>query len=177
MTLGELTANLIKILPLCIVIVWACVLLLVDLFIPKERKAWIAVLAAIGLLVAMGFSIAQTGVDTEAFGGMLVVDGFSQFLTILVLGSGLIAIMLSFDYLTRLGIQRGEYYVLLMFSISGMMLMAMAADLIVIFLALELLSIPLYVLAGFARPRTDSEEAAIKYFLLGAYASGFVVYR
>jgi len=176
MTLGELTANLIKILPLCIVIVWACVLLLVDLFIPKERKTWTPVLAAIGLLVAMGFSIAQTGVDTEAFGGMLVVDGFSQFLTILVLGSGLVAIMLSFDYLTRLGIQRGEYYVLLMFSISGMMLMAMAADLIVIFLALELLSIPLYVLAGFARPRTDSEEAAIKYFLLGAFASGFVVY-
>ena len=176
MTLGELTANLIKILPLCIVIVWACVILLVDLFIPKERKAWTAILAAIGLLVAMGFSIAQTGVDTEAFGGMLVVDGFSQFLTILVLSTGLAAVMLSYDYLNRLGIQRGEYYVLLMFSISGIMLMAMAADLIVIFLALELLSIPLYVLAGFARPRTDSEEAAIKYFLLGAFASGFVVY-
>jgi NADH-quinone oxidoreductase subunit N len=63
-----------------------------------------------------------------------------------------------------------------MFSISGMMLMAMAADLIVIFLALELLSIPLYILAGFARPRSESEEAAIKYFLLGAFASGFVVY-
>ena len=176
MTLGELTANLIKILPLCIVIVWACVVLLVDLFIPKERKAWTAVMAAIGLLVAMGFSIAQSGVDTEAFGGMLRVDGFSQFLTILVLSTGLVAIMLSYDYLIRLGIQRGEYYVLLMFSISGIMLMAMAADLIVIFLALELLSIPLYVLAGFARPRTDSEEAAIKYFLLGAFASGFVVY-
>jgi NADH-quinone oxidoreductase subunit N len=176
MTLAELTANLVKILPLCIVILWASVLLLVDLFLPKDRKSWTAILASIGMLVAMGFSIAQTGVDTEAFGGMLSIDGFSQFLTILVLGSGLVAVMLSYDYLTRMGIQRGEYYVLLMFSISGMMLMAMAADLIVIFLALELLSIPLYVLAGFARPRTDSEEAAIKYFLLGAFASGFVVY-
>lgn len=176
MTLGDLTANLVEILPLCIVILWACVLLLVDLFIPKENKAWTAVLAALGMLVAIGFSIAESGVDSQAFGGMLSVDGFSRFLTILVLGSGLVAIMLSYDYLTRLGIQRGEYYVLLMFSISGMMLMAMAADLIVIFLALELLSIPLYVLAGFARPRTDSEEAAIKYFLLGAFASGFLVY-
>jgi len=176
MTLGDLTANLIKVLPLSIVILWACALLLVDLFIPKDRKPWIAALAAVGMLVAMGFSISQTGVDTEAFGGMLKVDGFSQFLTILVLGSGLVAVMLSYNYLTRLGIQRGEYYVLLMFSISGMMLMAMAADLIVIFLALELLSIPLYVLAGFARPRTDSEEAAVKYFLLGAFASGFLVY-
>jgi len=176
MTLEELTANLIKVLPLSIVILWACALLLADLFIPKDRKAWTAILAAIGMLVAIGFSIAQSGIDTEAFGGMLRVDGFSQFLTILVLGSGLVAVMLSYDYLTRLDIQRGEYYVLLMFSISGMMLMAMAADLIVIFLALELLSIPLYVLAGFARPKSDSEEAAIKYFLLGAFASGFLVY-
>jgi NADH-quinone oxidoreductase subunit N len=176
MTLGELTANLAKILPLVIVILWACVLLLVDLFIPKDRKVWTPILASIGMLVAIGFSIAQTGVDTEAFGGMIRVDGFSQFLTILVLGSGLVAVMLSYDYLNRLGIQRGEYYTLLMFSISGMMLMSMAADLIVIFLALELLSIPLYVLAGFARPRSDSEEAAIKYFLLGAFASGFLVY-
>jgi NADH-quinone oxidoreductase subunit N len=176
MTLGELTANLNLVLPLSIVIVWACALLLVDLFIKQDRKAWTAALAALGLLVAIGFSIAQTGIDTEAFGGMIKVDGFSQFLSILVLGSGLVAVMLSYDYLTRLGIQRGEYYVLLMFSISGMMLMAMAADLIVIFLALELLSIPLYVLAGFARPRTDSEESAIKYFLLGAFASGFLVY-
>jgi NADH-quinone oxidoreductase subunit N len=176
MTLGELTANLTNILPLVILIVWACGLLLVDLFIPKNRKAWTAILASLGMLVSMGFSIVQTGVETETFGGMIMVDGFSQFLTILVLGSGLVAVMLSFEYLTRLGIQRGEYYVLLMFSISGMMLMSMAADLIVIFLALELLSIPLYVLAGFARPRSDSEEAAIKYFLLGAFASGFLVY-
>ena len=176
MTLGELTANLAKILPLVIVVLWACALLLVDLFIPKDRKVWTPILASVGMLVAIGFSIAQTGVDTEAFGGMIRVDGFSQFLTILVLGSGLVAVMLSYDYLTRLGIQRGEYYTLLMFSISGMMLMSMAADLIVIFLALELLSIPLYVLAGFARPRSDSEEAAIKYFLLGAFASGFLVY-
>jgi len=176
MTLGDLSANLINILPLSIVVLWACVLLLVDLFIPKDNKAWTAVLAAVGMLVAMGLSIAQSGVDTQAFGGMLRIDGFSQFLTLLVLGSGLVAVMLSYDYLTRIGIQRGEYYILLMFSISGIMLMSMAADLIVVFLALELLSIPLYVLAGFARPRTDSEEAAIKYFLLGAFASGFLVY-
>jgi NADH-quinone oxidoreductase subunit N len=176
MTLAELAANLAKILPLVVVILWACVLLLVDLFVPKERKAWTAILAAVGMIVALGLSITQTGMNSEAFGGMIIVDGFAQFLTILVLGSGLVAVMLSYDYLTRLDIQRGEYYVLLMFSISGMILMALAADLIVIFLALELLSIPLYVLAGFARPQPASEEAAIKYFLLGAFASGFVVY-
>jgi len=73
-------------------------------------------------------------------------------------------------------IERGEYYALLLFSISGMMLMAYASDLIIVFLALELLSIPLYVLAGFARPRSESEESSLKYFLLGAFASGFVLY-
>jgi NADH-quinone oxidoreductase subunit N len=75
-----------------------------------------------------------------------------------------------------MGLERGEYYMLMLFSISGMLLMAQAADLIVTFLALELLSIPLYVLAAFARPRADSEEAGLKYFLLGAFATGFVVY-
>jgi NADH-quinone oxidoreductase subunit N len=75
-----------------------------------------------------------------------------------------------------MGLERGEYYTLLLFSVTGMMLMAQAADLIVVFLALELLSIPLYVLAAFARPRAESEEAGLKYFLLGAFATGFVVY-
>jgi NADH-quinone oxidoreductase subunit N len=75
-----------------------------------------------------------------------------------------------------MGLERGEYYTLLLFSVTGMMLMAQAADLIVVFLALELLSIPLYVLAAFARPKIESEEAGLKYFLLGAFATGFVVY-
>ena len=73
-------------------------------------------------------------------------------------------------------IQRGEFYSLLLFSVSGMMLMASAADLIMVFLALELLSIPLYILSGFAVPRSESEESALKYFLLGAFSSGFVLY-
>jgi len=75
-----------------------------------------------------------------------------------------------------MGLERGEYYTLLLFSVTGMMLMAQAADLIVVFLAWELLSIPLYVLAAFARPKAESEEAGLKYFLLGAFATGFVVY-
>jgi NADH-quinone oxidoreductase subunit N len=75
-----------------------------------------------------------------------------------------------------MGIERGEYYPLLLFTVSGMMLMSLAGDLIVVFVALELLSLPLYVLTGFARPKPESEEGAMKYFLLGAFASGFLVY-
>ena len=169
-------SDLRTILPTVLLVAWACVLLLVDLFIPKGRKGWTALLAAVGLAGALGVTLAQAGRELSAFGGMIVLDGFSSFLGALFLASGIGAIAIAYGYLKRMGLGRGEYYTLMLFSLSGMLLMAQAADLIVVFLALELLSIPLYVLAAFARPRTESEEAGIKYFLLGAFATGFVVY-
>lgn len=169
--------NLKVILPQVLLVLWACALLMIDLMIPKDRKMWTAILAALGLLMALGMTIAQIGQEASgAFGGMVIRDGFAVFLNALFLFSGLAAIAVAYDYLKRMGIERGEYYTLLLFSITGMMLMAQAGDLIIVFLALELLSIPLYILAGFARPRPDSEEAALKYFLLGAFAGGFLVY-
>ena len=107
---------------------------------------------------------------------MVTLDGFSTFTSALILISGLLGIALAYGYIKRMGIERGEYYTLMLFSITGMMLMTQASDLIIVFLALELLSIPLYVLAAFARPNLQSEEAGMKYFLLGAFATGFVVY-
>ena len=168
--------NLIAILPLAALIFWAVLVLLVDLWIPKGRKSITAILTTGGLALSLGLTLAQNGRTTMAFGGMVVVDGFAVFLNVIFLASGLAAVALAYDYLKRMDLERGEYYALLLFSISGMMLMAYASDLIIVFLALELLSIPLYVLAGFARPRTDSEESSLKYFLLGAFASGFVLY-
>ncbi|MBM3144697.1 MAG: NADH-quinone oxidoreductase subunit N [Chloroflexi bacterium] len=169
------TTDFLSILPITILVAWASMILLVDVFNHKQK--WLSpLLAAVGLAVALSFSIAQSGNSYAGFNGMVIVDGFTAFLDVLFCASGLAGIALAYDYNKRMGIDRGEYYVLLMFSISGMMLMSAAADLIVVFLALELLSIPLYVLAGFARPRLDSEEAALKYFLLGAFAGGFVVY-
>ena len=176
MSLNDLVLNLKVILPMAVVVLWACALLVVDLFIPQSRKGLTALLAALGLALALGLAVTQAGRQEAAFNGMVVVDGFSIFLNVLFLGSGLAGIALAYDYLKRTGIERGEYYTLLMFSISGMMLMSQASDLIVVFLALELLSIPLYILAGFARPKVDSEEAALKYFLLGAFSGSFVVY-
>jgi NADH-quinone oxidoreductase subunit N len=165
-----------SILPLVTLVAWACLLLLVDQFIPRGRKGWTALLAVIGLSLAMGLALAQAGDEITGFGGMVQLDGFSSFLSVLFLGSGLLAIAVAYGYLKRMGLERGEFYTLLLFSISGMVLMAHATDLIVIFLALELLSIPLYVLAAFARPKAESEESGLKYFLLGAFATGFVVY-
>lgn len=164
------------ILPFIILTVWACLLLLADLFIPKDRKGITAFLAALGLAVTLGFTISQIGREGSGFNGMVTFDGFSTFVNALILISGLLGIALAYGYIKRMGIDRGEYYTLLLFSVTGMMLMAQAADLIIVFLALELLSIPLYVLAAFARPNLQSEEAGVKYFLLGAFATGFVVY-
>jgi len=163
-------------LPFIILIVWACVLLLADLFIPKERKWLTAMLAAFGLALTLGFTLSQLGRENTGFNNMVVLDGFSVFVNALLLLTGLLGVALAYGYVKRMGIERGEYYTLMLFSISGMMLMAQAADLITVFLALELLSLPLYVLSAFARPKTDSEEAGLKYFLLGAYSSGFVLY-
>ena len=165
-----------SILPLTLLTIWACVLLLADLFIPKERKGITALLAALGLALTLGFTLAQIGDEGLGFNGMVVLDGFSIFVNALLLVSGLLGVALAYGYVKRMGIERGEYYTLMLFSITGMMLMAQAADLIVVFLALELLSIPLYVLAAFARPKVESEEAGLKYFLLGAFATGFIVY-
>jgi NADH-quinone oxidoreductase subunit N len=168
--------DLLPLLPFLIVAGWACALLLIDLFVPHNRKGITASLAAVGLVAALIPTTMHFGEESEVFYGMVVEDGFSSFLEILFLIVGLVGIALAYDYLNRRDIQRGEYYSLLLFSVSGMILMALAGDLIVIFLAIELLSIPLYVLSGFARPEEESEEAAMKYFLLGAFASSFVVY-
>ena len=164
------------ILPLTVLTVWACVLLLVDLLIPKDRKGITAFLSALGLALTLGFTLSQIGSEQSGFNGMVVLDGFSIFVNALLLVSGLLGIALAYGYVKRMGLERGEYYTLLLFSLTGMMLMAQATDLIVVFLALELLSIPLYILAAFARPKVQSEEAGLKYFLLGAFSAGFVVY-
>src|SRR5512134_2028693 len=170
--------DLITTFPLIFLTLWACALLLIDLSIPATRKGITPLLAALGLGLTLFFTYRQSQVGREimAFQDMVVLDGFAIFVNALLLVSGLLGIALAYNYVKRMGLERGEYYTLLLFSVTGIMLMAQAADLIVVFLALELLSIPLYVLAAFARPRAESEEAGLKYFLLGAFATGFVVY-
>jgi NADH-quinone oxidoreductase subunit N len=138
---------------------------------------WTAALAVIGLLISLGLVMAQMARgNLTAFGGMVSVDGFALFLQVVFLLSGVAGIALAYDYLKRMDIERGEFYTLILFSIGGMMSMSMVNDLIMVFLSLEWLSIPLYILAAFARPRLESEEAGLKYFLLGAYSGGFVMY-
>lgn len=163
-------------LPQIVLVTWACALLLITVFNRRAGNGLIPLLTTLGLVITGIFVLPQFGLEQEAFSGMYVVDGFSAFLSLLLILGGLLTVAVSYDYLRRMNLARGEYYALMLFSVSGMMLMASAADLIVVFLALELLSIPLYVLAAFARPEPRSEEAGLKYFLLGAFASGFLLY-
>ena len=143
------------ILPVMIVAGWAVLLLIADLWIPKDRKGITAVLTAVGLAIALGFVLAFSGSTVLGFNQMVVLDGFSSFMQVIFLVSGIAAVALAYDYIQRMNINNGEFYVLMMFSIAGMMLMSQAYNLLMVFLALELLSIPLYVLVGFARTKLE----------------------
>ena len=167
--------------PVIIVAGWGVLLMILDLFISEENRSWAPWLSAVGLAVALVQSWLLWGDSYGTFiptGGhpMLVVDNFATFLNITFLLTGLISILISVGYLRKHNLDRPEFYMLMLFSISGMMLMGMANDLILIFLALEVLSIPLYIMSGMAWPRTDSEESAMKYFLLGAFSSSILVF-
>lgn len=117
------------------------------------------------------------GLDTEGpriqLAEMVVVDGFALFVKMALCVFGLLSVWLSREYLVRERLEESEYYALIMFAVAGMMLMASAADLIVMFIALETFSIALYVMVGFRRGSLASQESAMKYFLLGAFSSAF----
>ena len=167
-------------LPFILVAGWGILLMVIDLFVSDERKKWATNLTIAGLLLALVVTVLQWnngGVTFVADGQpMVVLDNFAIFLNGTLLLAALLAIMISSNFLRDNGLERPEYYMLLLFSLSGMMLMGMSNDLILIFLALELLSIPLYIMSGFAWPRVDSEESAMKYFLLGAFSSAIFVF-
>jgi NADH-quinone oxidoreductase subunit N len=153
------------------------ILLLVDLFIPDDRKVVTARLAASILAVTFVLNlIVMRGEPDSAFNDMFVADRFTGFVNLIVLIVGMLSILIGHDYQMRTNIRAGEVYSLMLFSISGMMLMGSANDLIVVFIALELLSIPLYVLSAIRPKDIKAEESGIKYFIMGAFASAFFVY-
>ncbi len=171
--------NLITILPELIVGLTAILVILLDLVIDRDQRDYMAYVGVLGLA---GAALADCLIWNKgdhaltAFNGSIVEDGFTLFTNLVFLLVGVLVLLLSPDYLRRERINLSEYYVLVLAAICGMMLMGAASSLMTIFLALELFSICLYVLAGFARARERSQEAALKYFLLSAFASGFLLY-
>ncbi len=168
--------NFAAIMPQSIVIFTALVVLVAELISPPGRRRHLAYLSLFGVFVAAVASVIVWDGRAPAFQKMAVADGYALFLNVVFLVTAALSLLLSAHYLEREGIDQGEYYALLLFATAGMMIMGAATDLMTVFLGLEILSIPLYVLAGFNREKQESGEAALKYFLLGAFASGFLLY-
>ncbi len=166
--------------PILVLVLTAMVALVLDLLPSGGKKAHVALFCLFGVACAMGLAALFHGAVGEgrqyAFADAVVLDGFALFFDLVVLASTGLTILLSLSYLEVEGLNYGEYYALLLFSAVGGMIMASSADLITIFLGLETLSIPLYVLAGFNRRSLRSNEASLKYFLLGSFSTGFFLY-
>lgn len=171
--------NFAAIMPETILSIVAMVLLLLNVFVPGEQKAYLAYLSFIGIVVAF-FSVVS-GWDAplalqEGFNGSVLQDNFSLFFKAIFLVSAGLAVLISDHYMVKEECNHGELYPLILFATAGMMLMASGTDLMTIFLGLEVLSVSLYVLAGFNRSDIKSNEAGLKYFLLGAFSTGFLLY-
>ncbi len=161
--------------PMLVVSGAALLVLVLEALHPKTEmlNSWVSIL---GLLLGAGVAASDLGEARPVFAGMLTTGGYASFFTIVYCAAGLLSVMLSRTYIRKQQIEHGEFYALLLLAVVGMMTMAAAADLIMLFIGLEIMSIAFYVMAGFARERPASNEAALKYFLLGAFATGFLLY-
>ena len=161
--------------PVLIVTLTACAVLLAEALRRKDEKMPLAGLAVIGLAGAIITSALQWNLNRVGF-DVIVLDNFAIFLNITICGIGLLTVLLSVGPSERDHLPQGEYYALMLFSTVGMMLMGSTNDLLVIFLALEIMSLGVYVLTGIKRTSEAGAEAAFKYFVLGAFSSAFFLY-
>ena len=172
-------ADWLRILPQLIVLGAALLTLIVDLFLPAGRKAWLYVVALAGLIGA-GVATAlmfTMGDGQDAFFGMVRSDKTALLAYLIILFAAALGILFSPDYLTRrVFAHHGEYYALLLLSAFGMMLMSAAASLMIVFVGLEALSLPLYILCAILPRDLRSQESGLKYFLLSSFASAFLLY-
>jgi NADH-quinone oxidoreductase subunit N len=146
-----------------------------EAFRARDERMPIGGLGIVGLIGAAVSAMLLWDRNTASF-GVIVADNFGLFVTVILVIVGILTIMFSSQVIERDGIPKGEYYSLLLFSLVGMIMMATANDLLVIFIALEILSLAVYVLTGIRRDNPHGTEAAFKYFLLGAFSSAFFLY-
>ena len=175
MPAGFTAADFYYILPEILLTIGALLVLVVDVLFPKRDSAVFGMtLVTLGVTGAsvLGFA----GVDTTASAGLLAVDGFSTFFKLMFLLSAVVTVFMSAPYLRAESIQAGEYYFLIICATLGMMFMASGIDLITLFIGLETMAVSFYILAGFIKPNQRSNEAAVKYFLLGAFSLGILLY-
>lgn len=162
--------------PLIIIVAGALLILLLEVFLKKENKDYLAFLSIIVLLATAWGFIRFWDKGLSYFDGNLILDNFALFLSLILILTTIFVVLISMKYLRLQNTNLGEYYALLLFALSGMLIMVSTQDFIVIFLGLEVLSMSSYALAGLKRDDQKSSEAAVKYFLLGSFASAFLVF-
>jgi NADH-quinone oxidoreductase subunit N len=164
------------IVPLVCVTLGALAALLAESFRAKDERMPIGALGVIGLAFALAACVLLWDRNAAAFGGTVLADNFGLFISAVVILVGILTILMSGPSIERDRLPAGEYYTVMLFAIAGMIIMAMAADLLLIFLALEIFSLAAYVMTGMRRHHVASTEGAFKYFLLGAFSSAFFLY-
>src|SRR6476620_1934650 len=175
MPAGLSTSDFYYILPELVLTGGALLVLIADVLLPKRSKAlgWLT-LVAIG--ATLGSLAPFTSTHVEVAHGLLSVDRFALFFKVLFLGAAAITVLMSMKYIEIERVSPGEYYFLILCTTLGMMIMASGIDLISIFIGLETMAVAFYILAGFIKPNQRSNEAAVKYFLLGAFSLGILLY-
>lgn len=167
----------VMIMPVCIVITTGILALIMEMIWPRRTNDAIVLVCLAGLAYAAYLLVGQVGAEPqETFARMVLRDPAALAMQLLLVGVAFVCVMLSEGYLRQKRIPFGEFYPLILWSTAGGMLMVATKNLLMLFLGLEILSISLYVMAGMSRREARSEESAIKYFLLGAFASGFLLY-
>jgi NADH-quinone oxidoreductase subunit N len=176
--LKQFMQSLMPIYPEAVVITVALMVLVLDFFLEKKEKSLLGWFSLVGICIAAfaTFRLMGAGVNGTFFSGTFFLDPFSIFFKFVFFIACGLGILVSINYLKSQDIHRGEYFALMLFATTGMMLMAAAADLITLYLGLELMALSIYILAGFMRHDNRSNEAAIKYLLLGAFSSGIMIY-
>src|ERR1044072_1566644 len=162
--------------PELILTVCACVALVMEVILPYRKSKLTAYFSLIGVALAFASLILQWGTQGEGFYGMVRVDAFALLFKAVFLISAALAIGISTRFLDIEGEQHGEYYALILFATVGMMFIACGYDLISLYVSLELMALTFYVLVAFTKREKKSNEAAMKYFLLGAFSSGILLY-
>ncbi|MDH5741852.1 MAG: proton-conducting transporter membrane subunit, partial [Nitrospira sp.] len=168
--------DLFLILPELLVITAACVVLVLDPVLRGPSKDGLVWLSLGTLVICIGLTASQVSGPTAIFSGLVIVDAYGAFWKLLLYFVTGLTILLSYSYLKEERLYFGEYYGFILLALAGMMVMVSADDLLTIYLGTELMSLSLYVLAGLKRAEPRSLEASAKYFVLGAFSSGILLY-
>ena len=169
-------ADYIRILPEILMTVVGTLIMILEAILGDKTRNFYGHLTIATLLASIWASVVANTVPGEAFSNMLIIDGYATFFRILVLVVGLLTVLCSYQYLRREHAETAEYHALILFSLVGQSIMVTANELIMVFIGLEISSIATYILAGYLRDDKRNNESALKYFLLGSFATAFLLY-